>query len=175
MFTNALGSVRRSIPTIAIAGVLVVAAATSGATAALVITGNDIKNGTVTTKDIKNNNLTSKDIKNGTLKTKDLKSSAVEDLKGATGPAGPAGAPGVSGYQIVTAATPIAAEGDASVAASCPTGKRVLSAAASMSNSYDGTAVDINPAGTAATAYAYNFSTTTAETLTIDVVCAVVS
>ena len=44
----------RVIPTIAIAGVLVAVSATSGATAALVITGNDIKNGTVTTKDIKN-------------------------------------------------------------------------------------------------------------------------
>jgi hypothetical protein len=169
MFTNALGSVRRSIPTIAIAGVLVAVSATSGATAALVITGNDIKNGTVTTKDIKNDNLKSKDIKNGTLKTADLKSSTVEDLKGATGPAG---APGISGYQIVTASTPIAAEDNASVAATCPTGKRVLSAAASMSNSYDGTAVDINAAGTGATAYAYNFSTTDAETLTVDLVCA---
>ena len=39
MFGNTLGSVRRSIPTIAIAGVLVAISATSGATAALVITG----------------------------------------------------------------------------------------------------------------------------------------
>ena len=174
MFSNALGSIRRSLPTIAIAGALVVAAATSGATAALVITGNDIKNGTVTQKDIKKNNLTSKVIKDGSLKTKDLTASAVEDLKGATGPAGPAGAPGVSGYQIVTAATAIAADSGATVEASCPAGKRVLSAAAHMTASFDGTAVDINAAATAASAKAWNYEAT-ADTLTIEVVCAVVS
>ena len=175
MLTNALGSVRRGLPAIAIAGALVVAAATSGATAALVITGNDIKNGTVTTKDIKKNNLTSKVIKNGTLKTEDLSSGAVSSLRGATGPAGPAGAPGVSGYQIVTVATPVAADSGATVTASCPTGKRVLSAAAELVNSYDGTGVDIDASGTRATASAYNYDPDLADTLTLDLVCAVVS
>lgn len=175
MFTNTLGSIRRSIPTIAIAGVLVAISATSGATAALVITGNDIKNGTVTTKDIKNDNLKSKDIKNGTLRTKDFDDSTVDDLKGATGPAGPAGAPGVSGYQLVSAATAVAADSGATVTASCPTGKRVLGAAAELTNSYDGTGIDIDPGGTRATASAYNYDLDTADTLTLDLVCANVS
>ena len=177
MLTNALGSVRRSLPTIAIAGVLVVAAATSGATAALVITGNDIKNGTVTTKDIKKNNLTSKVIKNGTLKTDDLSSGAVSSLRGATGPAGPAGAagaPGVSGYQIVTATASVAAGSGGEVTATCPTGKRVLGAAAELVNSYQGTAATIDISATRATAYGFN-GDTVADTLKIDVVCAVVS
>jgi hypothetical protein len=172
MFTNALGSVRRSIPTIAIAGVLVAVSATSGATAALVITGNDIKNGTVTTKDIKNNNLTSKDIKSGSLKTSDFKGSTVDDLTGATGPAGAAGAPGVSGYQIVTVTAAIAADSPGTVETSCPAGKRVLGAAAKMNTSFDGTAVDIEP--TKAIAKAWNYEAA-ADVLTLDVVCAVVN
>jgi hypothetical protein len=166
MFTNALGSVRRGLPTIAIAGILVAAAATSGATAALAITGNDIKNGTVTTKDIKNDNLKSKDIKDGTLKTKDLDDSAVDDLKGATGPAG---APGVSGYQIVSVTVPIAANSTATVQTSCPAGKRVLGAAAHLAASFDGTAVDIE--ATTASAKAEN-TTAVADSLILDVVCA---
>ena len=175
MLTNALGSVRRGLPAIAIAGALVVAAATSGATAALVITGKDIKNGSITSKDIKNNNLTSKVIKNGTLKTDDLSSGAVSSLRGATGPAGAAGAPGVSGYQIVTATASVPADSGTSVTASCPTGKRVLGAAAELVNSYDGTGIDINAAGTSATASAYNYDTGAADTLTLDLVCATVS
>ncbi|WP_299931137.1 hypothetical protein [uncultured Nocardioides sp.] len=175
MFTNALGSVRRSIPTIAIAGVLVAISATSGATAALVITGNDIKNGTVTTKDIKNDNLTSKDIKSGSLKTSDFKGSTVDDLTGATGPAGPAGAPGVSGYQIVTASAVLAPETGGEVTATCPTGKKVLGAAAELVNSYMGTAATIDISATRATAYGLNINPDAPDTLKIDVVCAVVS
>jgi len=171
MFTNALGSVRRGLPAIAIAGVLVVAAATSGATAALVITGNDIKNGTVTTKDIKNDNLKSKDIKNGTLKTADFDDDTVDDL---TGPAGPAGTPGVSGYQLVNASVPIAAGAGATVEASCPAGKKVLSAAAHMTASFDGTAVDIDAGTTKATAKAWNYEAA-ADTLSLDLICATVS
>src|SRR5688500_10058525 len=170
MFTNALGSVRRRIPTIAIAGVLVAVSATSGATAALVITGNDIKNGTVTTKDIKNNNLTSKDIKSGSLKTSDFKGSTVDDLTGATGPAGPAGAPGVSGYQIVTATAVLAPESGGEVTATCPTGKRVLGAAAELVNSYMGTAATIDISATRATAYGFNIIPDAADTLKIEVV-----
>jgi len=177
MFGNTLGSVRRSIPTIAIAGVLVAISATSGATAALVITGNDIKNGTVTTKDIKNNNLTSKDIKSGSLKTSDFKGSTVDDLTGATGPAGAAGAPGapgVSGYQIVTASVVIPANDVGEVRANCPAGKKVLSAAGELTGAYTGTAVNLDISATFATAYAENYFPE-ADTLNIDVVCAVVS
>ncbi|MBD3923554.1 hypothetical protein IEZ26_02900 [Nocardioides cavernae] len=171
MLTNALGSVRRSLPTIAIASVLVAASATSGATAALVITGNDIKNGTVTTKDIKKNNLTSKVIKNGTLKTDDLSSGAVSSLRGATGPAGAAGAPGVSGYQVVTATTSVPSGAGARLTNGCPAGKRVLGAAAELSGSFDGTGVDINDGGTGATASTWNYEAT-AGTLSLDLICA---
>ncbi len=173
MLNNALGTVRRGIPTIAIAGVLVVASATSGATAALVITGKQIKDNTVTTKDIKN----------GTLSTKDMSSSTLSSLKGATGPAGApgapgaagaAGAPGVSGYQIVTASVVIPANDGGEVVGSCPAGKKVLSAAGELQGAYTGTAVNLDLSATKATAYAENYFDTP-DTLVIDVVCAVVS
>ncbi|GAA1448444.1 hypothetical protein GCM10009641_76460 [Mycobacterium cookii] len=166
MLNNALGTVRRGIPTIVIAGALVVASATSGATAALVITGKQIKDNTVTTKDIKN----------GTLSTRDMSSSTLSSLKGATGPAGApgaAGAPGVSGYQIVTASAVIPADDGGEVVANCPPGKKVLSAAGELAGAYTGTAVSIDLSATSATAYAANYYDT-ADTLTIDVVCAVV-
>lgn len=167
MFSNALGSVRRSIPTIAIAGVLVAVSATSGATAALVITG----------KDIKDNTVTSKDIKNKTLVKKDFKPSTISALEGDTGPAGPAGAPGapgVSGYQIVTVSATIPANDAGQVVGSCPAGKKVLSAAAELTNAFTGTAVNVDLSATFATAYAENIFDTP-DTLNIDVVCAVVS
>ncbi len=169
MLNHALGTVRRGIPTIVIAGVLVVASATSGATAALVITGKQIKDNTVTTKDIKN----------GTLSTKDMSSSTLSSLKGATGPAGApgapgaAGAPGISGYQIVTQSAYVAPNDGGAVVAFCPAGKKVLSAAGELSNSFDGTAIDLDLSATKATAYAWNYADT-ADTLVIDVVCAVV-
>ncbi|MCF6376142.1 collagen-like protein [Nocardioides KLBMP 9356] len=170
MLRTTLSTARRGLPTIAIAGALVFASATSGATAALVITG----------KQIKDNSITTKDIKNGSLTTKDLKSSTVSALQGATGPAGAPGAvgapgaPGVSGYQIVTATAGVAPDSGGEVTGSCPAGKKVLSAAAELANSYDGTAVDIDLSATKATAYAYNYDNT-ADTLVIDVICAVVS
>ena len=42
------------------------------ATAAQLITGADIKDGTVSTKDLKNNNVSSKDIKDGTVSSLDV-------------------------------------------------------------------------------------------------------
>ena len=176
MLHNPLGAIRRGIPTIAIAGALVVASATSGATAALVITG----------KQIKDNSVTTKDIKNGTLTTKDLKASTVTSLQGVTGPAGPAGpagasgtagaagAPGISGYQIVTASVVIPANDAGEVRGTCPAGKKVLSAAGELSGAYTGTAVNLDLSATYATAYAENYFDTS-DILVIDVVCAVVS
>ena len=47
------------------------------AVGANLITGKDIKNGSVTTNDIKNNNLTTKDIKDGSLKGADIKDGSI--------------------------------------------------------------------------------------------------
>jgi hypothetical protein len=164
-------SLRRGIPAIAIAAALLLGSAAGGASAALLITGKQIKDNTVTTKDIRN----------GTLDTKDMSSKTIASLKGArgpagtTGPSGPAGSSGVSGYQFVSNSAVVAAgAGSDGVTATCPAGKRLLSGAASWTDSLDGTQVDLDISTTAATGWGFN-SLTTADTLTVEVICATVS
>lgn len=114
-----------------IAGVVVLSAA-SGAGAARLITGAQIKNNTVTGVDIKNGSLTSLDI-------------AASARAALTGPAGPAGAkgdagapgsPGINGYTLVTGTeqtVPAAASGIPGsnlVRVLCPAGLRVISGGA---------------------------------------------
>lgn len=84
------------------------------AEAAKMITGKQIKNGTVTSADIKNNNLKSADIKNGSLKAKDFAAGQLPaGPKGDTGPAGPKGDTGPAGPKGDTGpAGPAGAKGD---------------------------------------------------------------
>jgi hypothetical protein len=89
----------------------------SGATAAVVISGRNVKDGSLTGKDIKNNSVASTDVKNGSLVGKDFKHGQLPG--GATGPTGAigatgdAGAPGAKGDAGATGAT--GAKGDAGV------------------------------------------------------------
>jgi hypothetical protein len=134
MFPSLATTLRRGVPTIAIAGALLVMSAAGGATAALVITG----------KQIKDNSITTKDVKNGTLKSKDLAAATVAALEGntgATGPAGPTGPQGpagptgatggFTGVQRVSVDRAITASGDyygsAFVTVACPNGKIAVS------------------------------------------------
>jgi hypothetical protein len=82
--TGQRGSLRsRPLRTIlAVAAVFVLMGATT-ATAAKLITGSDVKNGSLTGKDVKDGSLTGKDIKNGSLNGKDVKdgSLAMKELK----------------------------------------------------------------------------------------------
>lgn len=71
----------RSLPAALLAAVVLLVAIAGGATAAKMITGKQIKNGTVTTHDLKNNNVTSNDLKNGTVRFGDLHASARTTLK----------------------------------------------------------------------------------------------
>lgn len=165
---------RRGIPTVAIAAALVLFSATSGATAALVITG----------KQIKDNSVTTYDVKNGTLKTQDLAAGAVSALKGATGPTGPqgatgpagpqgpAGAPGLSGREVVNNSASIASSGVGSVEATCPAGKSAISVAGSFSREFTGIQTGIF--ATSGIVWGENISTS-ADDLNIQLVCAVVS
>lgn len=77
----------RHAPVILGAAALVLTAGAGGAVARDLITGKDIKDGTVA----------SADVKNETLKLKDLAPQAQEALRGQTGPPGPQGVPGVPG------------------------------------------------------------------------------
>ena len=64
--------ISRHLGTLVVGGILLVALMASSATAALVITGKDIKNGSVTTKDVKD----------GSLKSADLSKKTRSDLGG---------------------------------------------------------------------------------------------
>jgi hypothetical protein len=65
--------ISRHLGTLVVGGIVLVALMASSATAALVITGKDIKNGSVTTKDVKNRSLKTADLSTKTLAS--LKSS----------------------------------------------------------------------------------------------------
>ena len=77
----------RHLLVLAVVAVMLVMSAGAGATAALMITGKQIKNGSVTGIDIRNRSLAAKD----------LSRSARLKLRGQAGPAGPAGLQGPAG------------------------------------------------------------------------------
>jgi Collagen triple helix repeat (20 copies) len=81
----------RPSPALVVALVAVLVAFSGSATAALVMTGKNIKDGTITAKDVKNR----------TLGTNKLSNNAVSLLKGQPGPAGPQGPKGEPGVQGV--------------------------------------------------------------------------
>ena len=72
------------------------------ATAAVLVTGKNVKDGTLTGKDIKNNSVASADVKDRSLLAKDFKPGQL--VSGAPGPVGPAGAPGEPGAKGDTGA-----------------------------------------------------------------------
>jgi Collagen triple helix repeat (20 copies) len=111
------GIVKRApSPAMVVAIVALLAALSGSATAAFVMTGKQIKDGTVTGKDVKNR----------TLGTKKLSKKAVSSLKGQRGPAGPQGPQGPAGPQGAAgpqgptgdtgAAGPLGPKGDTGVA-----------------------------------------------------------
>ena len=69
---------RRITPSMAVAILAIVIAVSSSATAALVISGKQIKDHSITGKDLKKNAVKSKTIKNKTVRGKDLKKGAVK-------------------------------------------------------------------------------------------------
>lgn len=77
-FKSRIAAVVASTAILAVAG-------TTGAVAAKMIDGGDIKNGTVTTKDIKNNTLKGRDIKNGSIGFGDMSERAKSKLAGQDG------------------------------------------------------------------------------------------
>ena len=74
-----------------VAIVAIVMSTAGSAAAAGLITGSEIKNGTITSKNIRGHSLLAKDFKPGQLPT------GTRGLTGATGPSGPAGPAGPSG------------------------------------------------------------------------------
>ena len=95
--------IRRPRASVVIASLALFVALGGSATAASsLVTGSQIKNGTIAGKDLKKSTVTGSKVKNGSLSSSDLSTSAKSALKGAKGdpgPAGPAGPPGQTGAQ----------------------------------------------------------------------------
>jgi Collagen triple helix repeat (20 copies) len=83
---------RRPSPALVVAIVSVLVALSGTASAALVMTGKQIKDGTVTGKDVKNRSLGTKKLSNKAL-------ASLQGQRGPAGPQGPKGEPGVQGLQ----------------------------------------------------------------------------
>lgn len=181
-------SLSRNAAVLLVAGLLLVLSAGAGATAALVITGKQIKDGTVTGKDIKNRSLAAKDLKRSTK----LKLRGARGATGATGPAGPAGAaglpglpgmPGLSGFNVVTdsvAVPPTLAPSTQTVTAACAAGQKALAATASYPTLLPGplsqvTRVDDTTFRATGLYQVTSLLGLTSQTLTLDVVCAKVA
>lgn len=151
----------------------------TGAFAATVITGANVKD----------ESLTGKDVKNGSLGLTEFSAGAKSGLKGATGatgatgpagPAGPAGpqgaagaqgASGISAYELVTKSQAVAANTVSSLNVACPAGKKVLGAAGHWNLSDQ--AVQVFMTTTGATVYTPGIPAQ--DTLNVRITCAVVA
>jgi hypothetical protein len=100
--TNKLLSGRASVG-LMVAGILVAGSASIAGAAAL-ITGKDVKDGSLAGRDVKDRSLTGKDVRDGSLTQLDYTGSLVGPT-GPTGPAGPQGASGEPGAPGPTGAT----------------------------------------------------------------------
>lgn len=135
---------RSQLATIGIVAAIAFAGSAGAATAAKLITGKDIKDGSITAKDLKNNTITNKKIKDGTITgakvkdgslTPDDFSGSVQGPQGPQGAPGAPGAPGVSGLEVVSQAYNevfvINSGGQRGLSdvksAACPAGKKAIS------------------------------------------------
>lgn len=129
-------TLRKPSPATILSIVALVFASAGTATAASLLTGAQIKNGSLTGIDVKNGTLKSVDVANGSLLALDFKAGQLpagpQGPQGPQGPAGPQGAPGVSGLEVVTAQTGFDSLAFKGVIVSCPAGKKVLGGGASV-------------------------------------------
>lgn len=174
----------RNLIVLLVAGLLLVLSAGAGATAALVITGKQIKNGTVTGKDVKNRSLAAKDLSRAAK----LKLRGARGPAGAQGPAGAAGLPGLpgvaglpglSGFEVVTKTVTIpAATGSvATVTAACGSGQKALAASSSYATLLPGLLSQVTRVdGSTFEATGLNnvLGGITGQVLKLDVVCATI-
>lgn len=105
------------------AAVLLVVAMAGSATAAALITGKDVKNGSLTGKDVKASSLTAKQVKDGSLGGADVKDGALAEGDLSAGVKGKLNAPNVAGYEVVTGSAMVESDGDSTAYVACTAGK----------------------------------------------------
>jgi hypothetical protein len=117
-------------------------AAGAATSAAHLITGKNVKDGSLTGADIKNGSLTAADLAPGLGATGPTGATGATGAKGDTGPAGPqgakgdtgtAGAPGLASLQVVSSTSIHDSNGYKQIAATCPAGKTAISGGSSDS------------------------------------------
>lgn len=90
---------------ILLVAVLLLAVPATVAGAAALITGKDVKDGSLRSADVKDRSLTGKDVKDGSLTRRDYTGPVEEGPTGPTGPQGPPGPQGAEGLPGTTGAT----------------------------------------------------------------------
>lgn len=137
-----LGALRHALPrqhATVVAYVALFVALGGTATAAVLVTGKNVKNGSLTGADVKSNSLGSVDVTNGDLLAEDFKAGQLRagprgapGAPGARGAPGPAGAkgdqgsPGISGLVKVEQGSASNSDSFKDATATCPAGKRVI-------------------------------------------------
>lgn len=144
-------TLRSTVPAVLLVGGLVVLSGTSGAVAGAMITGKDIKNGTVTTADIKNLSLEASDT------STDFDAFMQR----------------VGGYKAIHKSVVVAGGNGGAVSATCPDGTSILGSAAWWTASNTGPQVQVAPENgysSKATAYAPNVDSNS-DTLHLTLYC----
>jgi hypothetical protein len=156
---------KRYLPGSTVAAVLLAAAlfasATGGAVAGSVITGKQIKDGS----------LTGKDVKEKSLQSGDLSDAAAASLRGQAGAPGTPGTPGLSGVEYVHAEKPVPIGGNGAFLLDCPPGKTLLSVAGQWENDYEPVQMAIGPTLVRAIAF-YNNQSGSPNELDVQAICA---
>lgn len=130
---------RGTVRFVVLAVVVLLVAMTGSATAARLITGKQIKDGTITGKDLRNGSVTGSDVRDGSLTAGEFDGSLTGEPgpagpQGPQGPAGEPGADGVSGYEYVVVGVTVPKLGTAQQDAVCPSGKRAVGGGMSSSS-----------------------------------------
>ena len=122
---------RRALPALLLTAVVLTVAFAGGATAAKMITGKDIKNGTVTTQDVKNKSLKGADVKNNSLRGAAIKDGSLGEADLNTAAKAKLNAPSVKGYEVWSTTVEVGTAGQETVFVACTPGKLAITGGAS--------------------------------------------
>lgn len=134
------------VPALLLCIVALIVGVAGTATAGRLLTGADIKDGSVTGKDVRDGSLTKKEF-TGSLRGEPGPAGPAGPTgpAGPRGPAGPQGPSGVSGLQYQIAAQVIGANKTETWSVTCPPGRQVVGGGASSSDRYYATMLESAP------------------------------